>query len=200
MCIPVYTCAPWVCRPYGCHVFLLPSTLTVGGGGPHPHRVVDSGEEDGRRRISMDSDENKYRRKNPMEMLSRWFKLVNVLLIHSQLYIIAQHFVRVALVVASFLAPTSFCHLQAMKGWVVQPGNDAMQWYFNLLQIHTHTHTRTHTHPPQTPSKVEPDNGRVHSPHASLPGVGLPGHVCHGHPHCTDDTGWEGRGRAGPLP
>jgi len=46
----------------------------VGGGGPHPHRVVDSGEEDGRRRISMDSDENKYRRKNPMEMLSRWFK------------------------------------------------------------------------------------------------------------------------------
>jgi len=57
----------------------------VGGGGPHPHRVVDSGEEDGRRRISMDSDENKYRRKNPMEMLSRWFKLVNVLLIHSQL-------------------------------------------------------------------------------------------------------------------
>ena len=61
-------------------------------------------------------------------------------------------------------------------------------------------HTYTYTHTPQTPSKVEPDNGRVHGPHASLPGVGLPGHVCHGHPHCADDTGWEGCGRAGPLP
>ena len=66
--------------------------MTVGGGGPHPHRVVSSGEEDGRRRISVDSDENKYRRKSPMEMLSRWFKLVNVLLIHSQLLYIAPLF------------------------------------------------------------------------------------------------------------
>ena len=61
---------------------LLPSPLPVGGGGPHPHRVVNSGDGDGRKRIAGDNDENKYRRKNPMEMLSRWFKLVNLLLIH----------------------------------------------------------------------------------------------------------------------
>ena len=63
---------------------LLPSPLPVGGGGPHPHRVVNSGDGDGRKRIAGDNDENKYRRKNPMEMLSRWFKLVNLLLIHSR--------------------------------------------------------------------------------------------------------------------
>jgi len=59
---------------FGCHDFLLRTTLTVGGRGPHPHRVVSSGEEDGRRRIAVDTDANKFRRKVRMEMLSRWFK------------------------------------------------------------------------------------------------------------------------------
>jgi len=36
--------------------------------------VVSSGEEDGRRRIAVDTDANKFRRKVRMEMLSRWFK------------------------------------------------------------------------------------------------------------------------------
>lgn len=63
---------------------------------------------------------------------------------HPLSVIIAPLFVRVALMVALFPAPTSFCHLQAIKGWVVQPGNDAMQWYFNLLQIHTRIHICAH--------------------------------------------------------
>lgn len=52
------------------YLLLLP--LAAGGGGPHPHRVVSGG--DGGRTVLADNDENKYRRKNPMEMVSRWFK------------------------------------------------------------------------------------------------------------------------------
>ena len=48
---------------------LLPA---AGGGGPHPDRVVSGGS--GGRTVLTDNDENKYKRKNPMEMVSRWFK------------------------------------------------------------------------------------------------------------------------------
>ena len=71
-----YSVAFWLSPSISSSTSSLPISYILlqaaGGGGPHPNRVVSGGS--GGRTVLADNDENKYKRKNPMEMVSRWFK------------------------------------------------------------------------------------------------------------------------------